>query len=315
MTLLVAVKVPSKELNPKRRPLRFNEPGIVMVADTRFTWKSGKVTVRTDDDAQKWWPLGNWICAAYAGDSELAERALLCTRSACAHNGMWDDPDYTLGAVSKLLRYYNDEIGKQRRPFRTRVAMGLRNDKGRFKLYLLDCAEDFRPRERAGLVVIGTGEGYFNKEVVEKEIDHFTFGKAAPVRSGYKIVLRDGQPALAKREPSDLIDVPMIAAAGLIAGMVDRVVREAGLEDVGGQTLLVTLSAQGMYSPHVVISSDQGASWQSITRHDDFRSYTDMSGGEFVGPLLDDKCRFRQGWLTKIGTQPGSITGKVSSKT
>ena len=159
-------------------------------------------------------------------------------------------------------------------------------------------------------MVIGTGEGYFNKEVVEKEIDQFTFGKAAPVRSGYKIVLRDGQPALAKREPSDLIDVPMIAAAGLIAGMVDRVVKEAGLEDVGGQTLLVTLSAQGMYTPHVVVSSDQGASWRSVTRHDNFRSHTDMSGGDFVGPLLDDKCRIRPGMLTKIGTQPGSITGK-----
>lgn len=188
--------------------------------------------------------------------------------------------------------------------------MGLRNDKGRFKLYLLDCAEDFLPRERAGLVVIGTGEEYFNKEVVEKEIDHFTFGKASPVRSGYKIVLQDEQPALAKRDPSDLIDVPMIAVAGLIASMVDRVVKKAGLEDVGGQTLLVTLSAQGMYTPHVVISSDQGASWRSVTRHDDFRSHTDMSSGNFVGPLLDEKCRIRSGMLTKIRTQPGSITGK-----
>jgi hypothetical protein len=323
MTLLVAAKIPSKRLNPKRRPIRFCEPGIVIAADTRFTWTWPNGQREVVDDAQKGWPLGNRTYAAYAGDAQLGERAILGARSACAKNKKWDNASYTLSALSKYLRRFAEEAEQNwRRPIEpTIVIVAVRKAHGkkeRFRLYRLGHDDAFEPREREW-VIEGDGRKYFEAEVLDKELDHFTRGKAAPALSGYKTVIHDGQLALARRGPRDLIDVPLISIANLIGSMVGCVIDDGSIPTVGGLVQLTTLGVQGIIHPRITGSSDGGATWAPITRHEDFRSHTDMlhryTGGkeaEFVIPTLDEHCRFRDsaGWLTRIRTRPGSITGR-----
>ncbi len=114
------------------------------------------------------------------------------------------------------------------------------------------------------------------------------------------------------RTPSDLIEIPMISVANLIFAAVDVVVDKAGLKDVGGGTQLITLTERGMFAPKARRSST-GAKWVDITRHE-LRSHTEIIGGEFEVPLLDEHCLFPKGHSVKVTVHPGSITGRRKKK-
>lgn len=309
MTLLIAIKVPSRELNPRRRPLCFTEPGIVMAADTRFSWteRSGRI-IGTSDNAQKGWPLGDRIYGIYAGDAEVAERAIFCTRSACNEHNKRDNAQYTLSALHKLLKYFSDEVRQpgHRTVAPTVVVVGMclpRARRPKAKMFLLSYKTGFQPEERDGLLTEGTGSKYFTEEVLDREIDEFTRSKSSQLHP------RSNTSRFSNRQPAELIDVSLLSVAGWIAFMADRVILEASLPTVGGQVQLTTIGPNGIYHPHAIESSDSGSSWRQLTRHDDFQGHTDMRGSEFIGPLLDKHCNFRNGSLTKVRTTPGRITG------
>ena len=286
MTLLVAVKVPARRLNPKKRPLQFSEKGIVIAADTRFSFRPGK---RTVDDAQKLWPLGDHAFSGYAGDVEVAEKALLSAYAALGHHRRWDDQRYITSAVSTYLRHWHQDASARRPVGPTVVFLGLWSSKGRGRLFTLHSEHDFHLHEHLGVITEGTGASHF-ETLFDQEVDHITHQWAASPR------------------PGDLMDIRIIDVALLVASSVDRTVQEAGLADVGGWTQMMTLSKQGMFAPraHAV---DGEAKWRPITRRT-FRSYADMRARSFEAPLLDENCRFRDGWLVRVGTHPGLITGQ-----
>ena len=306
MTLLVAVKIPTKNLNPSKRPLRFIEPGIIIAADTRFSYRPGTKVV---DDAQKLWPLCDTAFAGYAGDVEISERALLSAHCAVRENRRWDDPGYVTSALRAYLRYWRRVFSARRKIWPIIIFLGLRTPNGRFKLFELRDDKNFDLLPRSGMRAEGTGAERF-KPVFDQEVDHITHGWAAPARSGYKFVQGDAGVEMLPRTPSDLIEIPMISVANLILAAVDVVVDKAGLKDVGGWTQLITLSERGMIAPKAR-RSRTGAEWVDITRHE-LRSRTEMTGAEFEVPLLDGNCRFPKGARIKIQVHPGSITGRRS---
>lgn len=129
-------------------------------------------------------------------------------------------------------------------------------------------------------------------------------------------MIKNGQVILKRRAPDDLIDVPLVSVAGLIGTMVHRVIEDGNIPSVGGQVQLASVTGDGIYYPHIRRSSDEGATWQSDTRHEDFRSVADMvevrskgrSDAEFIVPLLDNCGHFRNGLLAKIWTRPGPLS-------
>src|ERR1044071_5961892 len=106
MTLIIAVKVPTKRFNPKRRPLRF-EPGIAVAVDTRFSWVKGSKLLKRRDDGQKWWQLGEASFAAFCGDIELGESAILFSRASCEANGRLEDQAYAVAALRTYTHYFS----------------------------------------------------------------------------------------------------------------------------------------------------------------------------------------------------------------
>lgn len=324
MTLLVATKVPSPWLNPKRRPIRFSERGIVIAADTRFTWEWRDGRLKLDDDAQKGFPLGDWTYAAYAGDAQLAEWSILGTYSACKDNGKFDNLRYILRALNKYLEYFTNraeaEWGRRTEPTSVVVAaVKATARKERLKLYQLNFDTGFRPLERER-IVIGDGRKYFESEVFDQEIDKFTKGKLSSARSSRKSSLQENEDSRAHRGKNELIEVPLLSVAGWIGDMVGRVIDDANILTVGGRVQLITLSGKGIYSPHVIRSSDGGKNWRGVTQHEDFRGHTDairdftkVEQAEIVIPSLNEYGQFPDEirCLTKIRTRPGSITGRV----
>ena len=269
MTLLVAVKVPAKNapikwLNPAKRPLRFTEPGIIIAADTRFSWNGRGPT----DDSQKLWPLGDRTFSGYAGEVCVAEKAVLSAFSALRHHGRCDDREFTILVTKKYLEYWEREARRDRAPGLlgpTIVFVGHLTATGVPKLYRFASDEQFKPRERTGVLAEGTGRDIYRR-IWPAEVDHITWQWSAPARSGLKIVERDGRPEAVRRDQDDFIDIPMLSVANMVGATADRAIHEAGRSDVGGGGQLMTLSEKGMYSPKAFGSSDRGATWRARRR-------------------------------------------------
>ena len=234
MTLLVGITVPSRRLNPMRRAIRFCEPGIIIAADTRFSyWPE----TRTVDDAQKLWPLGDKAFAGYAGDVEVAERALLSAHVATRYHQQWDDLDFIVSALRSYLRFWHREVSYRRSVHPTTVLLGVALPRGGWRLFRLCGDDEFRLRQRTGLVTTGSGKAAFDRAFV-REVDRFTRRWAAATRSDS-----------VRRTPSGSVDVPLLRVVNLIVSTADIVVAKEGLPTVGGWTQIITLSAEGMYSP------------------------------------------------------------------
>jgi hypothetical protein len=306
MTLLVAVKVPTRELNPMKRPIRFIEPGIVIVADSRFSHVSGANRI---DDAQKLWPLNSFACAGYAGDVAMAEKALLSSHVALRHSDRGQDPNYVTMAVATYLQYWQITISKQRRVEPTTVLVGFHAPGRRPRLFRLQHYDGYVPRQPSGRIAVGSGASHFNF-VFSQEVEHVTYAWAAPARTGYKIEVEHGIPTLLPRHSSDLINIPTISVANLVVSSVDRSFHEDGLSDVGGMTQVITLTDQGMYFPSVR-GSDTGAEWYDVTQHE-LRSSSEMGGGQFEVPLLDKFGKLEMSNKVSIRVRPGSISGRIA---
>lgn len=289
MTLCVAAKVPSKRLNPKRRPLRFIEKGLVLVADTRFTYPPGP---RVIDDAQKLWWLADWVIAGYAGDVEIAEPALLSVHNAIEHHG-WRKSVTIALAVKNYLRYWHRKVSDRRRATSVDVLLGIRSGNSRFRLYWLNSANGYRVQERDGIFQRGSGADSF-KKAIEVEIDHFTSQWSAPARSGYKLEDQEGRVACVPRKPSDLVDVRLIDVECLLMGTVDLIVQKAGLADVGGLTQVLALTKDGVYSPKGKRLGAVDGRWHDLTTRD-VRSNLHIAQTRYKVPYMDGNCQIQGG--------------------
>lgn len=304
MTLLVGITIPSRALNPKRRPIRFGEPGVIIAADTRFSYPSGS---RPVDDAQKLWPIGDRALGGYAGDVKVAECALQSAYTATRHHRLWDDLDFVAKTVRTYLRFWHDEYSRRRGVQPTTVLLAIAPPRGRARLYRLSSGDRYRLRQRTGVEIAGSGTAAFER-AFPREVDGYTRQWAASARSGYDVVTGDGGPVLEPRTTSAPFDVSLLDVVNLVVATVDLVVTKEGIPTVGGWTQVITLSAGGMAAPRARMSSDD-VHWRDATRHV-LQGQTEIAGGSFDAPFMDERGRLDLGSKFVIRLSPGSITGR-----
>lgn len=280
MTLCVAVTVPCTALNPMRRPLAFSERGIVLAADTRFTWLDGS---RIVDDGIKIWPLNDWAIAGFSGHVELGEAALFSMRLTL---GDWAfrKHDKIAEGTRNWLRYWQRTVSRNRDPLPTEVLLAI-YDAGidQFLLYVLSSQENFEATRREGVVPIGSGAARF-KQVFHTEVDWYTNQWSAPVRTGLKLVQIGDMVAVEPRQPDDREPVRLLQVAGLVVGTLDSVLQEADLATVGGLVQAFMLSKTGVVCTREVRRSEEG-SWYHITARD-LQSYSNMVSRRYEIPHM-----------------------------
>ncbi|MCH8154387.1 MAG: hypothetical protein IH786_03840 [Proteobacteria bacterium] len=279
MTLLVASKVPTSHLNPNRRPIRFEESGIVMLADTRITYRDSP---QKEDDARKIWPLAGRAIAGYTGSVLTAEPALAGCYSALQQH-RWEQSNTIVLAIKNYLIHFH---GKNLAPRQTTVLVGAREVSGRFNMYELSSANGFEIQLRDGVIPRGSGGKTFCQQL-PVEIECTTQQWAARARSGFKFVLRDGRPHAVRASPSEKIPVRLVNVATLLVSTADLVVQKAGLKSVGGLTYVRGLNADGIVPFVAKRKSAADGKWYDVTP-DDVRTYSEITGLAYEIPPMDE---------------------------
>jgi hypothetical protein len=170
MTLCIAATAP--ELFPRayRRRLR-PEAGIVIVADTRFTYEDD---LPAQNDVRKVGVLAPWAIAGFSGRGQVAHPALgrLGDELAGVDPSTMSPTDLALRAGTHLREFWSTYAGRRRADWPepdTDVLIGARDTRGRFVLYALSGRtsqaprERFVPRRRNGAVAIGSGARLFRR--------------------------------------------------------------------------------------------------------------------------------------------------------
>lgn len=261
MTLCVAIKVPSKALNPKRRPLEFHEPGIVIASDSRYLWLADH---QIQDDGMKLCPLSNRAIAGFSGHVELATSALFSMTAAITRNA-FKDPELISRGTQKLLLHFQNRLKRQGEIEETNVLLGAYDvESDKHFLYFLSSTDGFNPSRRDGICSIGSGATGF-QNTLENEIVHFSRQWSDPAISGYKLVNRDGLPVVEPRSRDDLIRVPLNQVALLLISSLDLHLEITNLNSIGGLVQCAMLTEKGIIGVGGKKSYDPGKEWEDIT--------------------------------------------------
>ena len=279
MTLLVAAKIPTDNLNPKRRPIRFQEKGIVMLADTRITYPGSP---RREDDARKIWPVAGRALIGYTGSALTAEPALAGSCKALEEYG-WDQPDPIVSAIRNYLVHFHR---RNPAPRPTTVLVAVRNSVGRLMMYELSAADGFQIQLRDSVIVRGSGESCFMKQL-PVEIEQITQQWSAPAKSRLKIVSEKGRPRAVPRSPTEKIPIRLIDVVTLLTGTADFVVQKAGLHSVGGLTYVRGLNKEGIISFMGKRRSAETGKWYDMTPAD-LRTYSEIESKVYDIPSVDE---------------------------
>lgn len=237
MTLCVAATSPETFPRAYRRMLCV-EPGIVMVSDTRFSYRGDW---SAQDDGLKVAPLTPWAIAGFSGLGQVAEPALsriadeladagsptirprdLALRGAVYLRGSWSNYERVRGANHGWPVPDTD------------VLIGIRDARtGRFLLYLLEgrcsqsAGERFVPQPRSGAVAIGSGASRFRGDF-EAAITFMAQGWVERARGR------------SRAAP----DVSLLDCVHPIVATLDAMIAGGGDPAVGGKIEAVTLSAR-----------------------------------------------------------------------
>jgi ATP-dependent protease HslVU (ClpYQ) peptidase subunit len=149
MTALIAIRVPSKALNPKRRQISCIEPGVILAADTRIT----KGTRPLDGDGQKLGTLPGRAIAGFSGDVYVADTALERLTASVEANQNIGHFELATTLQKQLARTWTEIV--DRKPIRTTVVLGTFVDSPR--LYVFDTKDNFAPQLRDGCEFAGSG--------------------------------------------------------------------------------------------------------------------------------------------------------------
>lgn len=249
MTLIVAVKVPNKELNPYRRPLDFSEAGIILAADSRYSFAHNA----PDDYGRKIWKLSSQALAAFSGPNvEMLEKSLTGTQLALKKH-FFTKHNQVAQVVQHWLLYWQDRVPnsqiKEYKKSDTAVLLALHDISAmRFYIYLLSSKNNFSPLLRDGIVSIGSGAGKFT-EFFKKELDDYTKAESAPAKLPIKFFQgADNKVLVVARPPNELIPVSLWNLHGFVLGAVDSFIEKAQLPTVGGFVACASISCEGIYA-------------------------------------------------------------------
>lgn len=283
MTLCVAVTVPCKALNPVRRPLGFSEPGIVVAADTRFSWLDGSKVV---DHGIKTWPLSYWAIAGFSGDVELGEAALFSMRLTLRELGFRSHDRIVQGTRNWLL-YYERTFSHSRDVLPTEVLV-CTYDAGivRFFLRVLSSQDSFTPRRREGVSPIGSGVARF-RQAFRSEVDHYTSQWAASARAG-RLVQVGKHVVFEPWRPGDRGNVPLIGVASLVVATLDSVLQKADVARVGGLVQAFILSKTRLVTVRNRRRSHEGT-WEDVTAQE-LRAYSKIVCRRYEIPCMREDC-------------------------
>lgn len=296
MTLILAAKVPSNRLNPKQRPLRF-EPGLILVSDTRFTWSSAKPA---QDDGRKWWSIGDRSFAAFAGDVELAEKTIIFAREACLEHHRVDEK-YSGVAIQTLGRWFKKNM---RATGSTEIVYGIRNEAGRFKMFLFKSDNEFEPEERDGIVAMGSGRKFVEARI-DANIDALMYGFYQ--RGRLKLVPRgDGEHSVEELGPSDTVPISIFEILDILGIVADEAVQQSGISTVGGRVSALTLTDQGLKALKMAVLDEGASDWRLATPNFSLRGLAEATNRTYTGPLLNPNGDITLGQQITLSTKPPS---------
>lgn len=288
MTVCIAVTVPCKALNPLRRPLEFSEPGIVLAADTRFSWVDDSRVVKVVDDGIKIWPLSDWAIAGFSGDVELGEVALFSMRLSLRRLGFRNHNKIAQGTQTWFL-YYERNLGRDPKPTEVVLCTYDAAIDG-FFLYVLSSQDSFRPKRREGVWPIGSGTKRFI-QAFRGEVDHYTSRWEASAQAGRLVQIGENV-AFEAWKPGDCYSVKLIEVASLVLATLDSVLRKADLATVGGLVQAFMLLNTGWVILGSRRRSDEGT-WEDVTARD-LRSYSEVDHRRYEIPRMREDCSIEE---------------------
>jgi hypothetical protein len=255
MTAIMAIRSPSKGLNPKRLRVELAEEGIVMVADTRIMTGSHPLP----GHGLKLGGLSERVIAAFAGEVHFADRAL----SLAADNiqGLTAAADIA-AIVQGSLRSARALIERKRRLYATTVLIGIWTDSAPH-LYVVDSSDNFDLRLRDGPEYAGSGRTELRKNF-ESNLDWMTssWDKRAKQK---QFELTESGPGRLLPDDGRGFPVRLADWATLAVMSLDELINQATIQSVGGLHQVLCLTRQGIAPLRVAKSSDAGETWSSIT--------------------------------------------------
>lgn len=282
VTLLVAVKVPTKHLNPNRYPIRFTEKGIVLAQDSRFTYDGGGCV----DNGRKIWPIEDFAVAGYSGDVEIAEHAIAATQHTIKHYN-WKSRKKITIVLRNWLRFCQDKVGRK---IHTVVFLGIRTEKGSFKLFEFNSGENYKPKERDGVISGGSGADSFNNAIkIEINDSSKIWGK----RSKYgKLAKVEGKTTYFPPKPGDVADVNLTEVGNLIVSTTNLVIDKIKPGGVGGFTQQYFLTIEGLQTGMGYLNRKNGPKWEKITADPNtLKSNSTISKVTYDIPFMDQNCK------------------------
>ena len=284
MTLLVAAKIPTRHLNPYRRPIKFVEKGILMVADTRLSLFRGKEFDDAFDDSRKLWEIADCALAGFCGPYLVAEPAIVA-----AHFNLMKRSHRPWKLVVKmmenLLKFFHQDAKKnigQIDP--TVVFLGVKTGKSSFRLFEIHSGRGVKRAERDGVIVEGTGKEEFKRRF-PGEVDDRSKQWSEQL-SGYKIVEIDGKVCCVPSGADEKYEVNLVALSSVISAVVDDIVVSRQVRTVGGSMQIIKFTEGGFERIGNYVRSTQGQ-WREATLPG-LRSYSEIGMKAYCIPLVDD---------------------------
>ena len=252
MTAVIGIKVPSANLNPKRRQVAFQEDGIILVADTRFTSNSQPLP----GDGLKVGPLARNAIAGYSGDVTIAERALKLAVQRASRSSLAPDPVQLQRFLQQAWKF----TSTTRPPFGTTVLLGTYYRAPR--LYRLDSLDGFTPRLRDGPETIGHGGARFH-ELLDENLDWLTQSWQARARQPQFEIGANGMPIKIAESGNDPFPLGLVELSMAASMSLDELIQEESDPTVGGKLNGITLRSTGWSSNFVSMSRDNGETWET----------------------------------------------------
>lgn len=253
MTALVAIRVPSKALNPKRRQISCVEPGVILAADTRIT----KGTRPLDGDGRKLGKLPGSAIAGFSGDVYVADTALERLTASVEANQSIDHFELATMLQKQLARTRNEIV--DRKPIRTTVVLGTFFDTPR--LYVLDTKDNFTPQLRDGLEFAGSGADALQEQFAEN-VDWMTQNWHNRARQPQFAVTNRGEIRKVSTEGKEPFPIRLIDLVNIVCMSLEGVFVQNKTPSVGGKIQCVVLRKSGASWPIAMGSGDDGKTWQ-----------------------------------------------------
>lgn len=250
----------------KSHPLvRFVEPGVIIVADSRFSYDPP--TRPPKDDGQKVAALSDFFISGFSGDVQVAHSALNKLAALKLRPRV-----VASKATDLLVKSMKQEAAKPTRepPGATEVLLAVRYDSSDIRLYHLASDLGFVPKRVESTKVIGDDAAVKEfDEVLRQQFEDmlWAWGLRALGPRAFKPGtdqryedLRD-----APAEPNDVYDVPWHEALNTATSGMVEVLSNTKLTSIGGKVQARSITSRGISKITILMSKDDGSTWEKVS--------------------------------------------------